>query len=80
MTKLQKEIFLKSELILLSSSYSKKDLYEIENIIKNLISLNKTIIIASHDINIVKSVADKLILLDSGRVAFDGTPSNFFKI
>tara|TARA_Y100000310_G_C20348330_1_gene653082 strand:+ start:22 stop:510 length:489 start_codon:yes stop_codon:yes gene_type:complete len=47
MTKLQKEIFLKSELILLSSSYSKKNLYEIENIIKNLISLNKTIIIAS---------------------------------
>ena len=42
--------------------------------------MNKTIIIASHDINIVKSVADKLILLDSGRVAFDGTPSNFFKI
>ena len=47
MTKLQKEIFLKSELILLSSAYDKKDLYEIENIIKNLISLNKTIIIAS---------------------------------
>ena len=48
MTKLEKKIFLESELILLSASYSEKDLYEIENIIKNLISLNKTIIIVAN--------------------------------
>ena len=38
---------------------------------------NKTIIIASHDREIVKKAADKLIVLNDGNVIFDDTPKNF---
>ena len=38
---------------------------------------NKTIIIASHDFDIVKKIADKLIILDFGKVSYDGV-SNIF--
>jgi len=48
MTNLQKNIFLKSDLIILSSHYSDKDLSNIETSIENLISFNKTVIIFSN--------------------------------
>ena len=38
---------------------------------------NKTIIIASHDREIVKKAADKLIVLNDGNVIFDDIPKNF---
>ena len=41
---------------------------------------NKTIIFASHDQNIVKNVADKIIMLDQGKVVFDGVLKNFLKL
>ena len=41
---------------------------------------NKTIIFASHDQNIVKNVADKIIMLDQGKVVFDGALKNFLKL
>lgn len=48
MTNLQKNIFLESDVIILSSHYSDKDLLNIETSIENLISFNKTIIIFSN--------------------------------
>jgi len=39
---------------------------------------NKTIIFSSHDIEIVKYVADKIILLDYGKIIYDGVPKKFF--
>ncbi len=39
---------------------------------------NKTIIFSSHDIEIVKYTADKIILLDYGKVIYDGIPKKFF--
>mgnify|MGYP001174933870 CR=1 FL=1 len=41
---------------------------------------NKTIIFASHDIEIVKRIADQLIVLDFGSVIYKGITKNFFKI
>ena len=40
---------------------------------------NKTIILVSHDINFVKCIADKIILLDCGKVTFEGAAKNFFE-
>jgi len=48
MTKLQKNVFLKSDIIILSSSYSDLDLESINISIKNLIYYDKKIIIASN--------------------------------
>ena len=39
---------------------------------------NKTIILSSHDIEIVKYTADKIILLDYGKIIYDGVPKKFF--
>ena len=41
---------------------------------------NKTIIFALHDKDIVKYVADKIIMLDQGNVIFDGVLKNFLKL
>ena len=38
---------------------------------------NKTIIIVSHDIKILKKIADKIIMLEYGKVIFDGALNNF---
>ena len=40
--------------------------------------INKTKIFSSHDIEIVKYVADKIILLDYGKIIYDGVPKKFF--
>jgi len=48
MTNLQKNIFLESDVIILSSAYSDKDLSNIDTSIENLISFNKTVIIFSN--------------------------------
>ena len=48
MTNLQKNIFLESDVIILSSAYSDKDLSNINTSIENLISFNKTVIIFSN--------------------------------
>ena len=48
MTKLQKNIFLDSELIIMSTSYSDIDLLHLDDVIKNLNSYNKKIIIFSN--------------------------------
>ena len=39
---------------------------------------NKTIIFSSHDIEIVKYAADKIILLDYGKIIYDGVPKKSF--
>ena len=39
---------------------------------------SKTIIFSSHDIEIVKYAADKIILLDYGKIIYDGVPKKFF--
>ena len=48
MTNLQKSIFLESDVVILSSAYSDKDLSNIEISIENLILFNKTVIIFSN--------------------------------
>ena len=41
---------------------------------------NKTIIFSLHDKDIVKCVADKIIMLDQGKVVFNGYVKNFLKL
>ena len=43
-------------------------------------NINKTIILTMHDKEIVKQIADKIILLNQGEVEFYGSVNNFLKI
>ena len=51
-----------------------------EKLVQLLLSqkkLNKTIIFTSHDYKIVKSVSDKIILLESGKIIFNDVVEKF---
>ena len=48
------------------------------NLIKKFNSEGKTIIIVTHDMNIVLNQSDHAIVLNNGTVAFEGTPSELF--
>lgn len=48
------------------------------NLLKDEKKNNKTIIFAMHDYDIVKKIADKIILLDQGSVIFSGDIKEFF--
>ena len=48
------------------------------NLIKKLNKEGKTIILVTHDMNIVLNHSDRAIVLNNGEVAFEGTPSELF--
>ncbi len=49
-------------------------------IIKNSIkSQNLTLILTSHDINDIRELADRLIILDSGKIMYNGKKDDFFR-
>lgn len=45
-------------------------------IINTIRSLDRTVIVASHDLDMVMDVCDRVVLLSSGRVAADGKPDD----
>ncbi len=50
-------------------------------LILNLIkSLNKTVVMALHDLNMVLTYCDRVYLLDKGRVVTSGTPNDVIKV
>lgn len=48
------------------------------NLIKKFNKEGKTIILVTHDMNIVLNYSDHVIVMNDGRVAFEGTPSTLF--
>lgn len=48
------------------------------NLIKEFNRQGKTIIIVTHDMNIVLNHSDHVVVLNEGRLAFNGTPSDLF--
>lgn len=51
---------------------------EVLRVIKNLSNENKSIILVTHNLEFAKSCAHKIILLEAGKVIFDGSKANFF--
>lgn len=52
---------------------------EVEDLIKKLATNNKTMVIVSHEMNFVKSIATKVLFLDKGKIMFMGSNKEFFK-
>ena len=53
---------------------------EVLNVIKDLaLSHNKTMIIVTHDMQFAREIADRMIFLENGVVAGEGTPEEIFK-
>ena len=53
---------------------------EVLNVIKDLaLSHNKTMIIVTHEMQFAREIADRMIFLENGVVAGEGTPEEIFK-
>ena len=51
---------------------------EILKVIKNLAAEHMTMVIVTHEMNFAKNVADKIIFMDKGVIAEQGTPKEVF--
>ena len=51
---------------------------EVLDLIKRVASENKTMIIVSHEISFVKSIANRILFLENGKIIFDGSNKEFF--
>lgn len=47
---------------------------EVEQLLLTLQEQQKTVLIIEHDLNFIQRLCDRIIVLDSGKVALDGTP------
>lgn len=52
---------------------------EVLDLIKMVASENKTMIIVSHEMSFVKSIANRILFLENGKIIFDGSNKDFFK-
>lgn len=52
---------------------------EVLDLIKMVASENKTMIIVSHEMSFVKSIASRILFLENGKIIFDGNNKDFFK-
>lgn len=51
---------------------------EVLSVIKSLAKEGITMLIVTHEINFAKEVADKIIFMDNGVIAEEGTPDEIF--
>lgn len=68
-----------AELFLLdepTSGVSPKMKDEIKHVLRALKDLNKTVLIIEHDMNFIQDLCGRIIVLDSGTIALDGTTEN----
>ena len=55
-----------------------KSAKDIMNLIKELHNNGKTIIVVTHDMDVVFKYCDHVVVLNDGKIAFDGTPNDLF--
>ena len=51
---------------------------EVLKVIEALSKENKSIILVTHNLEFAKNCADKIVLLEQGKVLFDGSKASFF--
>jgi ABC-type polar amino acid transport system ATPase subunit len=51
---------------------------EVLKIIKSLAAENMTMIIVTHEMNFARDVSDKIIFMDNGVIAAEGSPEEIF--
>lgn len=51
---------------------------DVLDLIKKVANENKTMIIVSHEMNFVKSIANRILFLENGKILFDGSNKEFF--
>ena len=51
---------------------------EVLDLIKKVADTGKTMVIVSHEMNFVKKVSNRVLLIDGGKVIFDGKTKDFF--
>ncbi len=51
---------------------------EILKVIKDLAAEHMTMVIVTHEMNFARNVADKIIFMDKGVIAVEGTPDEVF--
>ena len=51
---------------------------EVLDVVRELATSGKTMIIVTHEIGFAKEVADRMIMFDDGRIIEEGTPYEFF--
>lgn len=52
--------------------------FEVLKVISNLAKNERSQIIVTHNMNFARRVADRILFLENGKIAFDGTPEEFF--
>jgi polar amino acid transport system ATP-binding protein len=52
---------------------------EVLKVIKSLTARNMTMIIVTHEMNFAREVSDKIVFMDAGVVAVEGTPKEIFE-
>ena len=52
---------------------------EVINVIKNLAAEGSTMVIVTHDMQLAKDVADKIVFLDDGKIIEEGKPKDIFQ-
>ena len=52
---------------------------EVLNVMKQLASENRTMIIVTHEMGFAKEVADRVIFMDAGRIVEEGAPKEIFE-
>ena len=52
---------------------------EVQDLIKSLINKNIIIIIVSHEMNFIKTIATRVIFLEKGKIEFEGSPKELFE-
>ena len=52
---------------------------EVQDLIKSLTNKNIIIIIVSHEMNFIKTLANRVLFLEKGKLKFEGTPKEIFE-
>lgn len=74
-------ISMKPQVLILDEPTSGQDPWEAQNLMELLTSLNQqgiTIILVTHDMELIAQYAARVVVLEQGHKVFDGTPENLF--
>lgn len=72
---------MKSKIILFDEPTSALDPEMVQEVLEVMIRLSKeniTMVVVTHEMGFAREVADRIVFMDDGRIAEEGTPENFF--